>query len=161
MGYTTDTHTISLDEPVPEGIIKMLRESAPWDTDIAQETSDIAFLEQESESVQLKPTFFSDRPLGLSEWLAIGAAKLSKTLVTTFAATQLNLVRLSSDPQLTVAFDATAIIRTISEERTSVVAISEELIGPRTEVQVSSFLRPSGAYLTWIGMLGEPLLDEE
>ena len=161
MEYTTNTHTISLDEPVPEGIMKMLQESTPWDTDMAQETSDINILEHEPDSIQLKSTFVSDRQLGFSEWLAIGAAKLSRALVTTFAATQLNIVRLSSDPQLTVAFDATSIIRAISEERTSVVALSEELIGPRTEVQLSSFIRPSGAYLTWIGMLGEPLPDEE
>jgi hypothetical protein len=160
MAYTADTHTISFDLPVPEGIIKELQESEPWDADIAQDTSDITLLEQEAETIPLRPTFIPHKPLGFSEWLATGAAKLSRTIVTTFAATQLNLARMSSDPQLTEAFDATAIIRAISEEKASVVALSEELIGPRTEVQASSFIRPSGAYLTWIGMLGEPFPDE-
>ena len=57
MAYAKDTHTISLDAPVAEGVVKALCETKPWDTDLAQETSDITFLEREAESVQLKPTF--------------------------------------------------------------------------------------------------------
>ena len=155
MAYTTDTHTISLDVPVPEGIIKELRESAPWDADMAQDTSDITLLEQEAESIPLKPTFVFDRPLGFSEWLAIAAATLSKTLVTTLAATQLNLARLSSDPQLTVAFDATAILKSISADKSSVVAVSADLVAPRSEVRASSLLSPSGGYLAWMEILQE------
>jgi len=155
MEYTTNTHTISLDEPVPEGIMKMLRESTPWDTDMAQETSDINILEQETESIQLKPTIVSDRPLGLSGWLAIGAAKLSRTLVATFAATQLNLARLSSDPQGTVSFDPSSIFKVVMQERSTVVSVSPSLIMGRFEVGASSLLAPSGAYLAWLEMLAE------
>lgn len=155
MAYTTDTHTIPLDVPVPEGIIRVSRENEPWDADMAQDTSDISLLEQEAESIPLKPTFVSDRPLGFSEWLAIAAATLSKTLVTTLAATQLNLARLSSDPQGTVAFDPSPIFEVILQERSTVVSVSPSLIMERFEVGVSSLLAPSGAYLAWLEMLAE------
>jgi len=155
MAYTTDTNTISFDLPVPEGIIKELQESTPWDADMAQETSDINLLEQEAESIPLKPTFVSDRPLGFTEWLSIAAATLSKTLVTTLAATQINLARLSSDPQGTVAFDPSSIFEVIMQERSTVVSVSPSLIMGRFEVGASSLLAPSGAYLAWLEMLAE------
>ena len=155
MAYATDTHTISLDDPVPEGIMKVLRESAPWDTDLTQETSDITFVGQEADSFQMKPTCGFDTPVGFSEWLGVAAAKLSRTLVTVFAATQLNLARLSSDPQLTAHFDAGAILKVISSVRSNVVVVSRGLIAPREQVCSSSLLCPSGGYLAWTEMLRE------
>ncbi|MHC4145100.1 MAG: hypothetical protein ACYSWW_10845 [Planctomycetota bacterium] len=162
MAYSTDTHTLSLDRPVPEGIAKVLRENAPWDTDLSQETSDITCFQEEEDSIQLKPTLFSDKPLGFTEWLGVAAARLSRTFVTTLAATQLNLAQLSSDPQVTVAFDTTAILKAISAERASVVAVSAALVAPRSEVRASSLLAPSGGYLAWMEMLQEsPDVAEE
>ncbi len=155
MAYTKDTHTISLDAPVPEVIVKALCDSKPWDPDQSQETSDITIIEQEGDSIQVKPTFVSDRPISFSEWLGIAAAKLSGGLVTALAATQINLARLSSEPHLTVAVDASAILKVISAERSSIVAVSRGLVARRSEVRASSLLAPSGGYLAWMEMLEE------
>jgi len=155
MAYATDTHTISLDGPVPEGMMKVVRESTPWDTDLAQETSDITVLEHEADSFQVKPTYVFDTTPGFSEWLGVAAGKLSRTLVTAFAAMQLNLVRLSSDPELTVPFDAGAILKVISSVRSNVVVVSPGLVAPRAQVCSSSLLGPSGGYLAWTEMLRE------
>jgi len=155
MAYAKDTHTISLDAPVAEGIVKALCESKPWDTDMSQETFDIKINEQEVDSIQVKPTFVSDGPISFSEWLGIAAAKLSGGLVTALAATQINLARLSSDPQLTVPVDEHAILRVISEQRSSVVSVSRGLIAPRSQIQASCLLAPSGGYLAWMEMLQE------
>ena len=155
MAYAKDTHTISIDTPVPEGILKSLCESKPWDTDQSQETSDFTIIEQEVDSIQVKPKFVSNRPISFSEWLGIASAKISGGLVTALASTQINLARLSSDPHLTVPVDAHAIFRVISAERSNVVAVSRDLIAPRSQVHASCLLAPSGGYLSWMEMLQE------
>jgi hypothetical protein len=37
----------------------------------------------------------------------------------------------------------------------SVIAVSPELLMPRSQVKNTSLLAPSGAYLTWIEMFGD------
>jgi hypothetical protein len=149
----TDTHTISLDEPVAEGVVKVLNERALWDANLEEETSDFVFLEGGEDSVPLRPAYVADKPRNLFEWLAIATAKMSRGLVAGFAATQLNLARLSAGPQGTVAFDPNLIFEVCLQERSAVVSVSPGLIMPRSEVSVSSLLAPSGGYLAWMEML--------
>lgn len=156
-----NTRMIEIEERVPDALIRVLNRQTLWEPDLSQETSDISCFSDEEGPVPSKVRYAADTPTQFYEWLGTAATRLSHALVATFAATQFNIAALSSGNLPTGTFDATAIIRTISEERSSVVAISPDLIAPRTEVQDSSFLRPSGAYLTWIEMLGEPLPDDQ
>lgn len=160
MADMPNTRMIALDEPVPDGVIKILNKPTLWDPEISKETSDIVFSIDEEIAVPLKLRYAPDAPSQFNEWLGAASARLSKALITVFAATQLNIARLSSDDLPTGTFDVTAIIRTISEERSFVVNISPDLIMPRSEVRISSLLAPSGAYLAWMDMLRESPDDE-
>ncbi len=160
MTDTQNTRMIDLDEPPSDGIIKILNKPTLWEDDLSQETSDMACITIEEDSIPLNLTYGQFSPTSFYEWLGIAAARLSNAMITTFAATQFNIARLSSDNFPTGAFDATAIIRTISEERSFVVNISPDLIMTRTEVRASSLLAPSGAYLAWMDMLRESPDDE-
>lgn len=159
MQDTKDTRMISLDEPVTEAIVKVLDERVPWDADLSQETSDVVCLGEEESSMPLKPIYVTDKPLHFYEWLGIASTRLSRWLITGLAATQIDLTRLTSDPQLTITFDPHAILKVISAEKSSVVSVSPSLIMTRSEVHSSSLLAPSGAYLTWLEMLAEEIDD--
>jgi hypothetical protein len=147
---------ISLDEPLPEGIVRILDDGASLDIDLSQETSGITCIrEEEGNSLPLNLTYIPIESPHFFEWVVIAASRISKSLITALAATQLNIARLSSDHQWTAAFDPSMIIKAISEEKISIVSVSPGLIMPRTQVRVSSLLAPSGAYLAWMEMLRE------
>lgn len=150
---TQDTRSVSLDEPVSEGIIKIIEGQEPWDYDTLQETGDTRFFEESS--VPMKPSLVTNRQLDFSDWLIHAALKLPKALVTIFAATQFNIARLSSDQLWTLPFDSSSIAKIVIAERARVVSVSPGLIMPRSEVHTSSLLAPSGGYLSWMEMLQE------
>ena len=155
MPDTTDTRMISLDEPLPEGVIKVLDEHVAWDADLSQETSDITSLGEEKNSLPLKPTYVPHRPVDFYEWLGLAAGRSSRAPINLFRVLQLSLAKLSFDPHWTFAVDPHPIFAAISEEKSPVVSVSLSLIMPRSEVRTSSLLAPSGAYLTWMEMLAE------
>jgi len=152
---TTDTRMISLDEPVSEGVAKILKERTRWDADLEQETTDFGYLEEAEDSAPVRPVYLHHEPPKFYDWLAIAAAKLSRSVVTGFAAVQIDIARLSSDPLATVAFDPSPILDVCLRERPAVVSVSPGLVMPRSEVSVSSLLSPSGGYLSWMEMLQE------
>jgi len=161
MAEAPNTRMIAFDEPLPDGIIKIVDTPVLWDLDSLQETSNIAYVIDEDNSLPLKPTYVPHRPVRFYEWIGIATSKLSSAIVTTLAATQFNVARLSSDNLPTGAFDAEAIVRSIAEQEAAVVSLSADLIVERAQVQARSLLAPSGAYLTWIEILQESMPDEE
>jgi len=161
MEDTHSTRMIFLDEDIPEGYINIINKQDFGESDLGEETSDINCLTYEGESVLLETRYAQRKPMNFYDWLGIAATKVSNAMVIAFASSQLNIARLSSDNLHTGPVDASAIIRTIVEERSSVVSISQSLVMRREQVQDSSLLAPSGAYLTWVEMLQDPLSDEE
>jgi len=156
---TIDTRMISFNEPLPEGIVKMLDERAPWDADLLQETRGITHFRDNEYSQPSKHTYIPDKPIFFYDWLGVAAMRLPESRIVAIATTLLYSAKLSIDPQWTFAFDPNPIVKVISKEKSSQVSISPGLIMPRTQVRASSLLAPSGAYLTWVEMLAEDLDD--
>jgi len=151
-----DTRMLSLDKPLPEGVIKMLDESAPWDADLSQETSDITSFGEEHNSLPLKPIHVTDRPIDFYEWLWFAARRAAESQIrSTILILLLSLEKVLVHPQWTFAVDPHLIFEAVSDKKSPVVSVSPSLIMPRSEVHASSLLAPSGAYLTWLEMLAE------
>lgn len=163
MTDTVDTTPIPLDEPVDEGFIKILEHEAHYsDISILEETTSSDFLETDEYSHLKRLTYDTRKPIHLLELLSIGARSFTRSLITGLAATQMiNLARLSSRNQLTTAIDVAPMINIWLEKQSRIISVSPDLIMPRAQVQASSLLAPSGAYLTWVEMLEEDLYDKE
>lgn len=76
------------------------------------------------------------------------------------SAMSLDLTRIPSFNS-TRFYEIPPILRSYLEEKRIVLPPSNSLIMRRNDVQKSSLFAPSGAYLTWMEMIGESLPDDE
>lgn len=157
MPDTIDTRMISLNEPVSEGMLKMLDHRARWDIDPSCETSDVPYFQDEGYSQPSKLKYMPDKPISFCEWLGVATVTFSEPRIA--AITAILSAAIVIDPRWTFYFDPGPILKAMAEEKSAVVSISPTLIMPRTQVRASSLLAPSGAYLTWVEMLAEDLDD--
>jgi len=159
-----DTHTVAVDEPVEDVLLKIQEGVA-----VHQRRSDV-YEDEASSSLSLwhrpegsGPTWvlpevdsaseYAERArTPFLEWLSVGAIRLSRGLVASLAATQINLARMNFDGLGTAGFDARAIIEAVQQDRWVRVTVSPELVKTRAELFASSLFAPSGAELTWLAL---------
>ncbi len=158
MSENLDTRTVSLDEPLSEGIVKLLNDEERWEPEQPERdttASDISADDYFSISQAAR------EPRRAHGWFGLAATKFSRGIVAGFIATHIAVSRLSSNCEWTATLDPYSILNPERALGSHVAGVSAGLIMPREEVRESSLLAPSGAYLTWIEMRAETLDDEE
>ena len=159
-----DTRGISLDEPIDEVFIKAVDIDECYSDMIEGQGADEYLHTIENSYPYQEGTLIDsqrNRSLCLTEWLAIATKKVSKPLLTSLVASKIDITRLSASNRWTAPIDSAAIVNICQQYHSFIVSVSPSLITSREKVQASSLLSLSGAYLTWMEMLGDDLDDEE
>jgi hypothetical protein len=84
--------------------------------------------------------------------VAIHSAGLKPRLQALLAATWLDWVVFSGEPNQTRQLETTRLIHSIQHRRKASVSVSEKLRRPRETMLSTSLLAPSGAYLSWLAI---------
>jgi len=150
MGSNVDTRVIPFDKPLSEGFTKYYYDES-CGYELANDLQNTKRFPVDEETLG-KPPHVENNIYNFFRCLYNVARG---QLLPWIAASQVNLARMSSDDQWSNPFNVIPIIEMIPVEESCVVSISPDLIMPRNEVQKSSLLAPSGAYLTWLEMSGD------
>lgn len=149
-----NTNTVTLNHPISSGFAKEIEgytDSTPYTSD-DRCSSDVIEIEEFERN--RRHIFPKGKQPTLKDWMIYKGAQFSKNILITFASTQVDLIHLTKD-DCTFPFDQSSIVNIIPRKQSINVTISNDLIMSREQTRSSSFLGPSGAYLTWIEMFGE------
>ncbi len=151
---SVDTRAVSIDVPIGSGFMKRFAEHPPLSGQPWDDSRDSTLVENDQYA---RSDVLGYPPVGsasLLDAILLNAGRVPRAVMHTLAATYIDLATLSLDNRLTAAIDASAIIGPLRVMHLSPVSISPDLRMPRSKVQASSLLAPSGAYLTWVAMFG-------
>ena len=157
------THTHALPEPTSAEGVAALRlseglrlYSGTIDTSISAPRDDDFIAKTESIEHGLQ---FSGSQLTPFQQIALSSSRVFPQLPSVIAATWFDFFSADRDWSPTRSFDQTAISRLIQATHQGGIGISASLVKKREDCLGTSFIVPSGAYLTWLEMEHEKFDD--
>jgi hypothetical protein len=158
MSENLDTRTVSWEEPLSEGVARLLHAEERWQPEPLESDTTASDVSPDEDS---RVSVIAGKPHGVHGWLGWAATKCPRGVVAGLMATHMAVTRLSSHSDGTGTLDPYQLLHPADAPPSHGASISAALVMRREEVRASSLLAPSGAYLTWIEMCAEDTNGEE